>query len=129
MQCSVFTLPFQIAIYKRVMTATALFLQLNFVVILRCYSKKRDPRSYPGSIAVKDWAILTRHSQIWDKACYLSFDFKLLKFPALFVFIFHAGLRGLGSNNFCNSSYKEKRPVRPCFHTMFPFLMNMVQAS
>ena len=25
-----------------------------------------------------------------------------------FLFIFHAGLRGLGSNNFRNSSYKEK---------------------
>ena len=32
-----------------------------------------------------------------------------------FLFILHAGSRGLGSNNFRNSSYKEKRPVRPVF--------------
>ena len=49
MQCSVFNLPFQIAIYIRVVTATMLFLQFNNVVILRWYSKKRDP----GTIAVK----------------------------------------------------------------------------
>ena len=28
--------------------------------------------------------------------------------PCTFLFIFHAGLRRLGSNNFGNSSYKEK---------------------
>ena len=28
--------------------------------------------------------------------------------PSSFLFIFHAGLRGLGSNNSRNSSYKEK---------------------
>ena len=28
--------------------------------------------------------------------------------PRTFLFIFHAGLRRLGSNNFRNSSYKEK---------------------
>ena len=28
--------------------------------------------------------------------------------PRSFLFIFHAGSRGLGSNNFRNSSYKEK---------------------
>ena len=32
----------------------------------------------------------------------------MLKFPTLFILIFYAGLRGLGSNNFRNSSYKEK---------------------
>ena len=32
----------------------------------------------------------------------------MLKFPALFVLIFYAGLPGLGSNNFRNSNYKEK---------------------
>ena len=35
--------------------------------------------------------------------------------PRTFLFIFHAGSRRLGSNNFRNSSYKEKRPVRPVF--------------
>ena len=32
-----------------------------------------------------------------------------------FLFIFHAGSRGLDSNNFRNSSYKEKRPAQPVF--------------
>ena len=32
-----------------------------------------------------------------------------------FLFVFHAGSRGLGSNNFRNSSYKKPRPVRPVF--------------
>ena len=43
-----------------------------------------------------------------------------------FLFIFHAGSRGVGSNNFQNSSYKEKTagsaPV-----SIFPFLMTMVK--
>ena len=43
-----------------------------------------------------------------------------------FLFIFHAGSRGLGSNNFRNSSYKEKNDrFTPCFQTVFPFLMTM----
>ena len=40
-----------------------------------------------------------------------------------FLFIFHAGSRRLGSNNFRNSSYKEKMAG---FQTIFPFLMSMV---
>ena len=107
MECSIFNLPFQIVIYTQVTTATVLLLQFNFVVILRWYSEKGDPRSCPGTIAVKGWAILSRHSQIWHKACSYYLDFKLLKFSTLLILIFHAGLRGLGSNNFCNSSYKE----------------------
>ena len=35
--------------------------------------------------------------------------------PRSFLFVFHAGLRGLGSNNFRNTSYKKRRPVRPVF--------------
>ena len=42
--------------------------------------------------------------------------------PRTCLFIFDAGSRRLGSNNFRNSSYKEKRPVRPVF-PIFPFLM------
>ena len=44
-----------------------------------------------------------------------------------FLFIFNAGSRGLGSNNFWNSVIKKKRPVRPVFpdQTIFPFLMTM----
>ena len=46
--------------------------------------------------------------------------------PRSFLFIFHAGSRGLGSNNFRNSSYKEKNDrFTPCFQTVFPFLMTM----
>ena len=83
-----------------------LFLQFNFVVILHWYSKKRDPRSCPGTIAVKDYAILIRYSQIWHKACSEYFDCKVLKIAQLFILIFYAGLGGLGSNNFRNPSYK-----------------------
>ena len=35
--------------------------------------------------------------------------------PRSFLFVFHAGSRGLGSNNSRNSSYKKTRPVRPVF--------------
>ena len=35
--------------------------------------------------------------------------------PRTFLLIFHAGSRRLSSNKFRNSSYKEKRPVRPVF--------------
>ena len=111
MQCSVFNLPFQIAIYTQVITATVLFLQFNFVVILRWYFKKRHPSSCPGTIAVKDWAILTRYPQIWHKARSQSFDFKVLKFPTLFIVIFYTGLRGLGSNIFRTQVIKKIRLV------------------
>ena len=35
--------------------------------------------------------------------------------PRSFLLVFHAGLRGLGSNNSRNSIYKKKWPVRPVF--------------
>ena len=35
--------------------------------------------------------------------------------PRTFLFIFYAGLSRLGSNNFWDSSYKKKLPVRPVF--------------
>ena len=41
---------------------------------------------------------------------------------ALFILIFHAGLRGLGSYNFGNSSYKEKTAVRPAFSVYLPVM-------
>ena len=44
-----------------------------------------------------------------------------------FLFIFHAGLRRLGSNDLRNSSYKEKTIFGPCFQTIFPFLMTMME--
>ena len=46
--------------------------------------------------------------------------------PRTFLFIFYAGSRRLGSNNFRNSSYKEKTA---CFQTIFPFLMTMLQPA
>ena len=53
----------------RVITPKILFLKFNFVVILRWYSKERDPSGYPGTIAVKDGTILIRYSQIWHIEC------------------------------------------------------------
>ena len=49
--------------------------------------------------------------------------------PRTFLFIFHAGSRRLGSNNFRNSSYKEKTGFGSCFQTIFPFLMTMMKAK
>ena len=73
---------FLICLFKspstQVATARMLFLPFNFDVNLCWYFKKRDPRSCPGSIALKDWVI------------------------------FHAGFGGLGSNDFRNSVFKEK---------------------
>ena len=59
----------------------------------------------------------------------ISFTLKFSKVSRTFLFIFHAGSRGLGSKNFQNSSYKEKTKnsrFGPCFQTIFPFLMTMV---
>ena len=50
----------------------------------------------------------------------------MLKSSASFILIFYVGLRRLGSNNFLNSSYKEKRRFGPCFQTIFQFLMAMI---
>ena len=44
--------------------------------------------------------------------------------PRCFLFVFHAGLRGLGSNNSRNSSYKEKTTG---LQTIFSFLMTMIK--
>ena len=43
----------------------------------------------------------TKHEEnLFTLNCYMV--------PRTFLFIFHAGSRRLGSNNFCNSSYKAK---------------------
>ena len=97
-----------------------LFFQFDFVVILRWNSKTLDVRICPGTIAVKDWAILTRYSQIWHKTW--SFDFKLVKFPRLFILIFHAGVPGMGSNNFRNSRYKKTAGLDRVSRLSFRFL-------
>ena len=45
--------------------------------------------------------------------------------PRTFLFIFHAGSRRLRSNNFRNSSYKEKTAGSARVSRLFPFLMTM----
>ena len=53
----------------RVITATMLFLQFLYLLVVLCgYSKRLDPRSCPGTMPVKSQAALTRHSQIQPKA-------------------------------------------------------------
>ena len=92
MQCSVFNLPFQIAIYTRVITATMLlFLQFNFVVILRWYGIKKN-----------------EYHKFGIKHVVNPLTLNCLNFPHCLHLTFHAGLRVLGSNNFRNSSHKEK---------------------
>ena len=47
--------------------------------------------------------------------------------PRTCLFIFDAGSRRLGSNNFRSSIYKKRNGrFGPCFQTIFPFLMTMV---
>ena len=41
--------------------------------------------------------------------------------PRTFLFIFYAGLSKLGSNNFRDSSYKEKQPVRSVFSVSYDY--------
>ena len=45
-----------------------------------------------------------------------------------FLFIFHAILRRLGSNDFRNSGYKEKTAFSLCFQAIVPFLMTMMKS-
>ena len=121
MQCSVFNLPFQIAIYTWVITPTLLFFQFNFVVIFPWYSKKQDPRSCPGTIADKDWAILTRHSQIWYKAC--SFNHLTLNcwsFPHCLHLYFMQACVNWVLIIFETQVIKKKRLVWPVFPDYFP---------
>ena len=56
------------------------------------------------------------------------FIFNCSMVPRSFLFIFHAGLRWLGSNDFRKSSYKEKTAFSPCFQTIVPFLMIMMKS-
>ena len=65
------------------------------------FSEKQDPRSYPGTIVVKDWAILAWYSHIWHKTL-----LRLLRFSALFII--YAGLCRLSSKYFRKSRFKEK---------------------
>ena len=57
---------------------------------------------------VKNEAVLSRHSQISTKHEENPFTLNCFMVTLTFLFIFHAGSRRLGSNNFRNSSYKEK---------------------
>ena len=50
--------------------------------------------------------------------------------PRTFLFIFHAASRGLGSNNFWNSSYKEKTAGSACVSRLsFRFLRLSINSS
>ena len=113
MQCSVFNLPFQIAIYTRVITATMLFLQFNFIVILRWYCKKQDPRSCPGTITVKVNPLTLKCSS-FPCCLYLYFmqpcvDWVLIIFGTQVI--------------------KKNGQFGPCFQTIFPFLMTMLKSD
>ena len=62
----------------------------------------------PWNYASFKKAALTRHSQIRTKHEDNPFTLICSVVSRSSLFIFHAGSRGLGSNNFRNSSYKEK---------------------
>ena len=57
---------------------------------------------------VKNLAGPTRNSQISTKHENNPFTLNCYMIPHTFLFIFHTGSHRLGSNNFRNSSYKEK---------------------
>ena len=61
----------------------------------------------------------TKHEDNQDN----SFTLNCFVVSCSFLFIFHAGPRGLGSNNFRNSSYKEKAAGSACVSRLsFRFL-------
>ena len=124
--CSVFNLPFQI-IYHSVTSnnCNKVVPPVCTVVVILCwYSKKCNPRSFPETVTVKNWAIFTRHFPInikhTDSPLTLNWSFM-----HSFLLIFHAGLPGPGSNNFRNSSNKEKTAGSTCFLTLYPLLMTI----
>ena len=85
--------------------------------------QKMSARSCPGTMPVKNWAVLTRHSQIQHEDN--AFTLNCYMVPRTFLLIFHAGSRRLRSNNYRNSSYKEKSAGSARVSRLFPFLMTM----
>ena len=98
MQCSVFNLPFQIAIYTRVITATMLFLQFNFVVILRWYGIQKNEYHKCGIKHVVN--PLTLNCLNFPHCLHLHF----MQACVYWVLII-----------FGTQVIKKKRPVRPVF--------------
>ena len=109
-----FYLPFQIAFItaSRLITATMLFLKFilyssSFVGTLK--------NEIPGAalelcqLKIKQFSpdILKFSTKHEDN----PFTLNCFMFPSTFLFMFHAGSHRLGSNNFLNSSYKEKTAV------------------
>ena len=91
--------------------------------ILYWYSKKWDPRSYPGTMPVKIKQFSLDILKFSTKQENNLFTLNCFMVPHTFLFTFHAGPRRLGSNNFGISSYKEK------VIKIFPFLLTMMQIS
>ena len=98
MRCSVFNLPFQIAIYTRVITETMLFLQFNFVVILCWYGIQKNEYHKFGIKHVVNF--LTLNCLSFPHCLYLYFMQACINW-VLIIF----GIQVI----------KKKRPVRPVF--------------
>ena len=94
---------------SRVITATMLFLQCilyssSFVGTL----KNEIPEAALELCQLKIKQLLPDILKFSTKHEDNPFTLNCYMVPRTFLFIFHAGSRRLGSNNFRNSSYKEK---------------------
>ena len=80
------------------------------------YSKKWDSRSCPGTMPVKNKAVLSRHSQIQHKARRNSFHFKLFygSFALVCLYFMQAHVDWV-LIIFGTQVIKKKRPIRPVF--------------
>ena len=109
---------------SRVITATMLFLQ--FVLYLPSFVgtlKYEIPGAAlePCQLKIEHFSpgILKFNTKHEDTL----FTLNCSMVPCIFLFIFHAGLCGLGSKNFRNSSYKEKTASSACVSRLsFRFL-------
>ena len=99
----------------RVITATMLFLQFilyssSFVGALKIEIPEATLELCQLKIKQFSPDILTFSSKQEDN----PFTLNSFMVPRTFLFIFHAGWRRLGSNNFRNSSYKDKTAGSAC---------------
>ena len=99
----------------RVITATMLFLQFilyssSFVGALKIEIPEATLELCQLKIKQFSPDILTFSSKHEDN----PFTLNSFMVPRTFLFIFHAGWRRLGSNNFRNSSYKDKTAGSAC---------------
>ena len=100
---------------SRVITATMLFLQFilyssSFVGALKIEIPEATLELCQLKIKQFSPDILTFSSKHEDN----PFTLNSFMVPRTFLFIFHAGWRRLGSNNFWNSSYKDKTAGSAC---------------